>query len=214
MRYQKQGSTHIKEHGRQKEFLAMLKIAQQKKGDHLVQFLKDCKCTDWKDPNGNHQLQDCGTISKYERSKYRFYRGREIFSGDTDYTAVSPILQEYTNKLMTGYKANFIENQEVLQLLEVFDPLHMKKRMPRNEQVKIRQLGALLNIKDYKQFIRLWPKFREDLMKLPIFCNNKDDGIFTNPEKFWAHVLNSDKIQIDGPIKELLQTILVIPLGR
>ena len=62
LRYQKQGSTHIKEHGRQKEFLAMLKIAQQKKGDHLVQFLKECQCTDWKDPNGNHELQDCGTI--------------------------------------------------------------------------------------------------------------------------------------------------------
>ena len=139
---------------------------------------------------------------------------REIFTGNTDYTAVSPILQEYTNKLMTGYTANFVENAEVLQLLEVFDPMHLKKRMPRNEQVKIRKLGALLNVEDYHQFIRLWPKFREDLMKLPIFCNNKDDGIFKNPEKFWAYVLNSNKIQIDGPIRTLLQTILVIPLGK
>ena len=202
------------------EFLAQLKLARQKKGDHLVEFLKTCRCTSdpnamkkYLDSNGNDEIPVCKDVATYESSTFRIHKMKELSTGNTNYTEVSPIMQTYTNQIVEKYTESFVKDKKVLEYLKIFDPLTVKKRMPRNEQVKIRQLGDLLNIKDSHQFIRLWPKFRQDLVTLPIFCDNKDT-IFKEPEKFWAHVLNTDKIQIDGPIRTLLQTILVIPLGK
>ena len=85
--------------------------------------------------------------------------------------------------------------------------------MPRGEQLKVMELGRLLNTEDSPQLSQLWPKFRDDLTSLPIFCQNKDN-IKSKPEMFWAHVLNSDKIDTPSPIKSLIQRILIIPLGK
>ena len=69
------------------EFLAQLKIAKNKKGDHLVEFLKTCRCTDdpnemkkYLDSNGNDDIPICKDIAKYERSTFRIHKMKVLSS--------------------------------------------------------------------------------------------------------------------------------------
>ena len=75
------------------------------------------------------------------------------------------------------------------------------------------ELGKKLKIPDSNKLIQMWPKFYNDITSLPMFCENKD-AIRKHTEVFWANVLNSNKIDIPPPIKSLIQTILIIPLGK
>ena len=140
LHYQRQGSTQVHEYSRQKEFVANLKLARQKKGENFLNFLQEVKCTDnvsekkkYLDSNGDHPIPACGTIAKYERSKFRLYKKKELKMGDTEYTKLSPIIQPYINNIIEKYEESFLNDAPVLKLFEIFDPDKWKKNMPRNQ---------------------------------------------------------------------------------
>ena len=214
------GKGFIQEYEREQAFISGLKSLQKKKGSNLIEFLGEVRCANdeveleaYLDSVGEHELPACQTLQEYERNPYKAYKGHRLSPRASTYEKVSSYLKQYTDELEKLYEEYFNQHSPTLALFKTLAPKHWKKRMPRDEPMKILNLAKLLGVSTTVFNIQdEWTKFRNELIESEFFCGSSDD-LLSKPEEFWTSILNSKTTYVPRIIRQILEKVLVTPLG-
>ena len=211
---QQRGDTYILEQERHEGFLANIKKVKQKKGENLVKFLKDVKCTDDEDEfnqylesNGTSELSSCKTLDNYEMSSYRSYMLKPLSDSVSDFSTMSSYINVYIDAILNLHKKLFAKDQDLRKLMKIFSFKTWKKTVPVSETNNVIRLAQLLKIDNAADLRNEWPTFRKSLMKSDWFCKNRENN---RPESFWSALLNTKDFKIPPLIRSVLLRVLIV----
>ena len=211
---QQRGDTYILEHERHEGFLANIKKIKQKKGENLVKFLNEVKCSndqnefnEYLESNGTIALSSCKTLDNYESSTYRSYKLKPLSDSVSDFSTMSSYIKVYVDGILDFHKKFFAKDQELRKLMNVFSFKSWKKTVPVSETNNVIRLAQLLKIDNAADLRSQWPTFRKSLMDSDWFCKNRENK---QPEAFWSALLNTKDFKIPSLIRSVLLRVLIV----
>lgn len=155
----------------------------------------------------------CITLEIYLQSNNINYNGIQLVDDHKNWPSLNDIRETYLDSLMEEFESYFPDGN--LENFEVLSPARMPKA---NDEVIVRVYG-IAEITGLARFFKIdeencineWQTLLLSIVKSPNYCTIEKEE--TDPILFWAQLLAWPEITWQDTIKELIETVLAIPIS-